>query len=285
MPNTLVIYHKNCPSGDGFGAAFAAWLALGDSAEYYPADYGDPVPSVSGRAVYILDLSFQADTLAALSQQAASLTLLDHHLTAQRKLATFKPACCGKIHFDLTKCGSMLAWEHFHPGKPAPRLFRWLQARDLWTWDEPHAKEFLTWLDAQERSFARWAQVLAMSEAEIEAAIELGRHLARQYEGLCQVIAEGALPVTIAGEKGLMVNASGAFRSEVGSLLAARSGTFGLVWRVVEEGTVLCSLRSSGPYDVERLALLFGGGGHATAASFKLPVERLASLATGLLVV
>ena len=58
--NPLVICQKNCPTGDGFGAAFAAWLALSDSAEYYPADYGGPVPSVSGRTVYILDLSFPA---------------------------------------------------------------------------------------------------------------------------------------------------------------------------------------------------------------------------------
>lgn len=281
MPNALVIYHRNCPSGDGFGAAFAAWLALGDRAEYYPADYGDPVPDVSGREVYILDLSLPADTLVALSHQAASLTLLDHHLTAQKNLATFKPVCCGKIHFDMTKCGSVLAWEHFHPGKPVPRLFRWLQARDLWTWDEPHAKEFLAWLDTQEKGFERWAQVLALAEGELMAAIEVGRHLVQQYEGFCQGIAAGALPVTIRGAYGLMVNASGAFRSEVGSLLAARSGTFGLVWRVVEEGTVLCSLRSVKPYNVEQLAVLFGGGGHVTSASFKLPLTRLTDVAKG----
>lgn len=30
----LVIYHAAC--ADGFGAAFAAWLKLGDEAEYLP---------------------------------------------------------------------------------------------------------------------------------------------------------------------------------------------------------------------------------------------------------
>ena len=33
----LVIYHANCT--DGFGAAFAAWLKLGDEAEYLPMEY------------------------------------------------------------------------------------------------------------------------------------------------------------------------------------------------------------------------------------------------------
>lgn len=281
MQHSVVIYHKNCPSGDGFAAAFAAWLALGTKAQYVPADYGDAVPDVSGRDVYILDLSFPADTLAAMAAQAKSLTLLDHHATAERNLATFKPVCCGKIHFDLAKCGAVLAWEHFHPGKPVPRLFRWIQARDTWTWDEPGAKEFLTWFDAQDKTFERWLQILRMSDVELDAACEVGRELARQYDGFCAGIVAGASPVMIDGEKGLMVNASGAFRSEVGSILAWQSGTFGLVWRISEKGEVLCSLRSRSPYDVEQLALRFGGGGHPTAASFKLPIERLTSLVQG----
>ena len=35
----LVIYHASC--ADGFGAAFAAWLKLGDDAEYVPMQYLD----------------------------------------------------------------------------------------------------------------------------------------------------------------------------------------------------------------------------------------------------
>ena len=34
----LVIYHAHCT--DGFGAAFAAWMKLGDDAEYVPMQYG-----------------------------------------------------------------------------------------------------------------------------------------------------------------------------------------------------------------------------------------------------
>ena len=281
MKRILVIYHKNCPSKDGFAAAFAAWLKFGDTADYLAADYGDPVPDVTGRDVYILDVSFPEEVLAEMSRQAASLTLLDHHLTAQKKLLAFKPVCCGKIHFDLTQCGSMLAWKHFHPDVEVPMLFRWIQARDLWTWDVPDAKAFITWLDTQPLDFQTWTGILEMSAADTEAIIRIGASLAEQFDGLCRSIAKQALPVVIAGEQGLMVNASGDFRSEVGSLLANHSGTFGLVWRAVENGKVLCSLRSVKPYDVEQLAMKFGGGGHVTAASFTLPVEKLAELALG----
>ena len=51
---SLVVYHGHCP--DGFGAAYAAWLRLGESAEYVPAEYGSyPVLNVTGLDVYILD--------------------------------------------------------------------------------------------------------------------------------------------------------------------------------------------------------------------------------------
>lgn len=34
----IVIYHDHCT--DGFGAAYAAWLKLGDAAQFKPMSYG-----------------------------------------------------------------------------------------------------------------------------------------------------------------------------------------------------------------------------------------------------
>ena len=44
----LVIYHDHCT--DGFGAAFAAWLKLGDDADYLPMAYGRFAYDVRARA-------------------------------------------------------------------------------------------------------------------------------------------------------------------------------------------------------------------------------------------
>ena len=41
---TFVIHHQDCP--DGFGAAYAAWLKLGDNATYVPGKYGDQPPEM-----------------------------------------------------------------------------------------------------------------------------------------------------------------------------------------------------------------------------------------------
>ena len=83
----LVIYHDNC--GDGFGAAFAAWLKLGDDAEYCACQYGDKnfvIPPLKDRDVYILDFSFTRETMNVFFEDAKRVVWLDHH-TSSRPIA------------------------------------------------------------------------------------------------------------------------------------------------------------------------------------------------------
>ncbi|NML17813.1 DHHA1 domain-containing protein [Azohydromonas caseinilytica] len=276
---TLVLYHGKC--ADGFGAAFAAWLKLGDSADYRPCVYGDPTPEVAGKDVFILDYSFDPEVLQAMSTRARSITLLDHHVSAQKRLQGLKLACCGRLHFDLSRSGAVIAWEHFHPGEPVPYLLRAVQARDLWRWDVPDARPFLAALDLLPLSFEAWRSVLQLSEEERARMVERGAAMEAKFEALCASIAEQPAPVRIDGEAGLMVNAPSEFASTVGSLLAQRSGTFCLIWRIDHQGRLKCSLRSVQGFDVERLAARFGGGGHAQAAAFMLPGERVVELLRG----
>lgn len=276
----IVFYHKDCT--DGFAAAFAAWLALKDKALYVPCAYGNDVGAdVRGKDVYVLDFSFEPQVLEALSRKAASLTLLDHHASAEQKLKGFKPLCCGKIHFDLAQSGAMLAWKHFHPGKPAPYLFKCVQSRDLWRWDVPGDRHFLSWLDTQPFDFDRWQEMLDMTAAQIDKARQDGLAMSRKFDHLVQSIAAKAVPVRIAGHEGLMVNASSEFSSDVGNVLANRCGTFALVWKLDEDSRLKCSLRSTPDFDCSQLAALFGGGGHPGSSAFRLAPQRIVDLARG----
>jgi len=57
MNKTFVLYHSPCY--DGFGAAYAAWRSLGDTAEYIPVSHGNPPPDLpKGSHVYIIDFSY-----------------------------------------------------------------------------------------------------------------------------------------------------------------------------------------------------------------------------------
>ena len=96
----LVIYHANC--ADGFGAAFAAWLKLGDEAEYVPMQYGkidfdfeggffnlgkheadNPCTFVAGRDVYILDFSLPREHMDYVFAHAKRVVWLDHHASSR----------------------------------------------------------------------------------------------------------------------------------------------------------------------------------------------------------
>ena len=145
----LVIYHASC--ADGFAAAFAAWLKLGDEAIYCPRQYGqtDPLPDYEGRETYIFDFSFPREDMAAIFAYAKRVTWLDHHKTAFEMW-------CGKyekgervvqsngrddVILDDNKSGAILAWAYFHPGTEVPMLFRHIDDRDRWIFAIPGSKE------------------------------------------------------------------------------------------------------------------------------------------------
>lgn len=284
---TTVIYHgPTCP--DGFGAAFAAWLVLGDAATYLPTDYGTAPPDVTGRDVFILDFCYGPQELEAMAQKARSITVLDHHATARDKLQCF---CCKgvKLTLNMDKSGARLAWDFFHPGKPVPHMIACLEDRDLWRWQVPESLPYLRHLDTRGFDFKAWAQVLAMESdpAQVEAFVERGFSMQGHYDYLVAEIAAGAFEVDFLGNKVLAVTCSSLFTSEVGNLLAQRSPSgIGMCFSVrVKQGQPALahvSLRSVGA-DVRSLCERFGGGGHLCASAFKTPLENLQALLDGTL--
>lgn len=282
-PNPLVIYHGKCP--DGFGAALAAWLYFEGQGEYVGVSHGkvtsvDDLPPVAGRAVYILDFSFEESIMQSLDDQAAKLVMLDHHKSAFDKLSRFQ-CRCGAIHFDMNQSGAMLAWKFFFPEREVPDLIRYVQDRDLWTWAFPESAAFLNALDLEPNEFERWAQIAAFTPEESAAFTQRGTAMNEKFLALCKDIAHGVAPVIFNGQSGVMVNCPGAFTSEVGNMLSAEHGGFALMWSVSKDGTVKVGLRSQADVNCIPLAESMGGGGHAQACGFRMGYERLPELLSG----
>lgn len=283
-PHPLVLYHgRSCP--DGFAAALAARLYYGDAVECVGLDHGDvksidDLPFIEGRAVYVLDFSFDIDILRAIEQRAAKLVLLDHHKSAAEKLTGF--ACrCGVVHFDMSKSGARLAWEFFHPDIALPDLVRYVEDRDIWAWKCPESAGFLAALDMEPLDFDRWAQIAAYSEAELQSFMARGLAMDEKFSKLAADIADGAQPVVFNGQQGLMVNAPGVFHSLVGDILSKKCGTFALMWTAGKGGVVKVGLRSQRNFDCIPLAESMGGGGHAQACGFKIGAALLPQLVAG----
>ncbi len=291
MKQRIVYYHANCD--DGFGSALAARYAMGDTADYIAMRY-DERPNVNdckNKDVYCLDLTFPYDVMLEIQNFSSTLIVLDHHKTVQEALEKLKGKLQDHIEFDMKKSGAMLSWEHFlhisGVDEEAPLFFQYLQDQDLWTHKLPQIHEFVRNLRSLPMEFDVWENLLKRFEdKEFRFAFLLaGEQQERLYrKQVADIVKMGTRPITINGtHKGLQCNSTWAFASDVGHELATKSGTFGLSWAITTEGTIGCSLRSNGDYDVSELAKCFRGGGHKNAAGFTLQLHMLPSLGIGIL--
>lgn len=301
----LVIYHANC--ADGFGAAFAAWLKLGDEAEYLPMQYGKLDmecidTSIRERDIYILDFSFPRDVMDSLISTAKRIVWLDHHKTAFETWCPNQfPAQCHQsgptryIMLDNNKSGAMIAWEYFHPHNEVPMLIKHIDDYDRWQFKLEGTKEFnkALWSYAP-WTFERWKDMFTNNPypVNIGGLYAEGAAILRAHDQNVQSVVKGgaracSIATLVKAEPdtapmagclypGLAANCPPFLTSDVGHELANQSGTFGLCWTLNKDKPVAnCSLRSNGDYDVSAIAKAFGGGGHKNAAGFEVPIETL----------
>lgn len=271
-PQTYVLYHANCP--DGFGAAWAAWLKLGDAATYLPCAYGRPLPDIdSGSAVYIVDFSFPRADLEALRSRVQFLLVIDHHKTAKDALADLP-----FVIFDMTKSGAVLTWEYFHQC-PAPELLLFVQDRDLWQWHLEDSKKINLGLwRATERSFDAWASLYHNWKHGSKFALSLaGNCITHSDQQMIDLLCKHPQTLRVGVWSVPCVN-SPVLQSELGHELLQRNphAPFAAVWCENEKGERVFSLRARPhDFDVSLLAKQFGGGGHQAAAGFKIDAPTL----------
>ncbi|MGH7232817.1 MAG: phosphoesterase [Nitrospiraceae bacterium] len=252
----MVLYHAEC--SDGFGAAWALWKRF-PAARYIPVKHGYPPPAdLAGRHIVIADFSYARPTLEAIAAQAASLLILDHHITAQQALAGLPYA-----YFDQKKSGAVLAWEWAHEA-PVPWLLQYVQDKDLWHWALPASREVNAALASYPYDFQVWS---GLRQETLEAE---GRAILRYENELVGKIAAAAVLATFHGET-IPVVQSAILTSQVGERLSA-CRPFCVIWHD-REGRRYYSLRSREQgADVAAIATQYGGGGHTHAAGFSVPL-------------
>lgn len=290
MKKNLVISHKNCL--DGFGAAFAAWLKLGDSdTEYVFLDYSDRQEFLhkgedyfSGRNIYILDFSFKRDDFCLLQRLANRIIWRDHHEKAFKDYLVIPegaPVPSNSvetthnvdIYLDNNKSGAVLAWEYFHHTIP-PQFIQYIDDRDRWQWRLQGTREFCMALSQLEQNFEVWDHLLHINFVNV--LVEKGTAICTYYDTqLERSIQATKQKCNIGGVDGLCCNLPPMFASEAGNELAKQSGTFGATWFQNSTGEIKWSLRAAGNINVSDLAELYSGGGHRNAAGFTSDISLL----------
>lgn len=256
-PPTLILYHAEC--ADGFGAAWAIWRRYPD-AEYRPVKHGEAPPTnLAGHHIVMVDFSYNRSTLEAMAKDAASLVVLDHHITAEQALADLPYA-----YFDLNKSGAVLGWEWAHD-EPAPWLLRYIQDKDLWHWALPNSREISAALASHPFDFELWTR---FEQRELERE---GLAILRYENELVTKLASHATLVEFEGATVPSVQSS-VLTSQIGERLSAEH-PFCVIWHD-RNGRRYFSMRSREEgTDVGAIAASFGGGGHTHAAGFSVPLQ------------
>lgn len=276
--NRTCFYHAGCP--DGFGAAWAAWRAWGESAHYVPRTHEQTARpgDHAGDWVAFVDIAPRNEELLELAEVADRVTVLDHHVTARDRYESELSVVnrcedlAHEIFFDMSHSGAVLSWRYFSPDIPVPDLLRYVEDQDLWNWALPNSQEVNAAIAAYPHTFAVWDELAARSPEDLarEGAsivranrIEVERSLRHAHAlrvGDLNVEAVNAMHV----------------RSAIGHELAKREA-FGVAWGCVYRITgseVHATLYSIGEVDVASVAKGFGGGGHRNAAGFTVSLRR-----------
>ncbi len=266
----LCIFHGNCL--DGFSAAWAVRHALADDVAFYKGIHQQSPPDVTELDVILVDFSYKKDVLLDMLKVAASITILDHHVSAEKDLSELLEA--GKINglFDMNKSGAMLAWEWFNPDLPAPVLINHVQDRDLWQFKLDGTKAINAALSSYAYDFEVWDRLMGSDEEALEALRRDGDAIERRLQkDVAQLIAAGVRRMIIGGYDVPVLNASSAYVSDAGHIMSIGEPFAACYWDHPDGRSF--SLRSSeAGIDVAEVAKRYGGGGHEKAAGFTVQI-------------
>ena len=172
----------------------------------------------------------------------------------------------------MTKSGAILSWEFFHPGKEPPKFIKYIQDRDLWTWELEYSKEFSAAFDMVPFEFEEFEKF--EDDSVFDDACKRGSYILAYSKTVVKKVCEKATARKMDGKDVMVVNASH-WMSEIGARLAPDCD-FAMIWYWDHEaGHTKVSLRAfHETVDVSEISKKFGGGGHKKAGGFQLPKNK-----------
>lgn len=268
LVNSAVVFYHGPTCMDGFCSAWIAHKVLGDKANYVPINYGDPIPNVEGKDVYILDFSFKPDTLREMIKSNNITVLLDHHKTSEADLQEFIQESENiKIRFDMNKSGAKMTQEYFMNTFKDPYLpiVDYVEDRDLWRFKLTDSKQVNAALRSYDMDFGIWDELALRS---IESLAQEGAAILRDQEKtIDRLVKDNMFLINIDGIDIPCIN-SPVLQSEIaGRLASEHPSQIGCCTYYIGL-KIRYSLRSVGP-DVSAIAKKHGGGGHKLAAGFE----------------
>lgn len=270
MKEIIIIYHDQCR--DGFGSAYAAWKKFGDNATYIPLKTQVELPvDLKDKEIYILDYSFDKETLTDLIAKNKLVKVIDHHKSAEEAVTSFPNNI-----FDMSHSGAVLSWQFFHPNVEVPSLLKYIEDHDIWKFKLPNNKEFNAALGEYKITFEVWDILIEKLKEEefLRGFLSTGKIISGFEDRYVKNLMQYKERVLFEGHKVWALNVSRTYRSILGHKLASLNEENGEIALGIvyyrNLGSVHISLRSNGDVDVSEIAKKYGGGGHKNASSIRV---------------
>ena len=277
----LCIYHGNC--ADGFGAAWVVWKYFQGDVDLYAGVYQEPPPDVGGRDVIIADFSYKLPVMQDVLDRCNTLLWLDHHKSAIEGTETWLKAlnCLDetrlRVMLDESRSGAMLVWDHFFPGRAAPKLLQHIQDRDLWQFKLAGTEDIQAGLFSYPYDMPIWDKLMDVENENdgtvglsVQTLLEDGKAITRKHKkDIVELLKVTGRRMKIGGYDVPVANLPYTMSSDAGHIMGVGE-PFAACYYDTPAGRCF-SLRSAlDGVDVSQIAKGFGGGGHKHAAGFRV---------------
>lgn len=304
VESTIVYYHQYCM--DGFGALWSLYNSdeyKSNKASYtfIPVKAGykfEQKDFAKDTNLVFLDISCTIEYAKNCvdNENVKSITIIDHHKIDVDGFISLQSNSNNKfmLVWDDKKSGCALSYLYYNSSDDEndvyiPKALRYIQDRDLWTWNLPNSKEANTALfdntdlsqvtqDGICQALDKFSTLIKRAEYDINILIAEGKATLdfdeKCIKKICDTAARGVF--YCGGREYIVYHVSTRlYRSEVGNKLCDMECDFAICWHYdVNSGMFWLSLRSGDKkQDVNEICKVFGGGGHRNASGCEMTPE------------
>lgn len=188
--------------------------------------------------------------------------------------------------FDMHRSGAGLTWDFFHGAETRPELINVIEHRDLWKFKEPPTEYDLFVRQVQAALFSLpydydiWHHYLQFDRKEDLYVLRVeGEAIERKHhKDVVELVAKFCRRLYIGGHYVPAANLPYTMTSDAGALMCKLNPEvpFAACYWDTPEGRVFSLRTVDGRCDVSKIAAEYGGGGHAAAAGFRVPIHSAA---------
>lgn len=268
-------YHKSDLDGHASGAIVRQ---NNPECETIGVDYNDTLDSLGmvgefqpGELVFVVDFSFSLKDMEYLNDHT-KLVWIDHHKSAIEKCESI--SCAGVR--EIGKAGCELTWQYINP-RSTPRVIKLLGRYDVWDHSNPDVLPFQYGFRTLENTLPDsdiWEYYLLPNPGGVDEVIRVGNIILNYERKQNEIYAKGMhYESEFEGLRAIVINRAFQNSKIFDSVYDPEKHDI-MVLFGVKPGEFKYSLYSTKPeIDVSKIAVKYGGGGHAGAAGFYSKIQ------------